>query len=666
MTNKITMKIGRILKLVFIILNIFYFRSADSQAPFSRGVNLTEWFQAGSPGQIQFKRFTKQDFINIRNLGCDVIRLPINMNSMTSGEPSYTLDPLYVSFQDSVVAWCEQLKIYLILDNHSFDPNVNTSTDIGNILTKVWSQTADHYKDKSEYLLYEILNEPHGISTAVWGAIQGQVISAIRSVDSKHTIVIGGSDYNTYTELTNLPAYSDNNLLYTFHFYDPFMFTHQGASWAMPSMESLSGVPFPYDASRMPSCPTSLKGTWIETELNNYPANGTVSRVKQLIDIAISFRSSRHVNIFCGEFGVYMPNSNTDDRSYWYSVVRQYLEDNNIPWTIWDYKGSFGLFKYGSNELFEHDLNLPLLQSLNLNVPAQTPFSIKPDTAGFIIYDDFIGQNIFDASNSPGPLNYYSADLPDDGKYCIHWSDFVQYNSIGFDFSPNRDFTQLLSEGYAIDFMVRGNVPGIKFDIRFIDTKTIIPDDHPWRMGATIDETLVKWDRKWHHVNIPFTSFDERGSWDNNTWYNAAGMFDWSAIDRFEISTEYAGISGSQLWFDNIHITNRDTAIVRESGTMGIEKISEQAGIHLKINPNPMNFYTTISYTLSNESHVSVSIFTIAGIKIRTLLNETQGPGSQLVIWDGSNDNGSPVQRGFYICVLEGTGYFSSEKVIKY
>ena len=202
---------------------------------------------------------------------------------------------------------------------------------------------------------------------------------------------MGGSGYNSYNELANLPLYSDNNLLYTFHFYDPFMFTHQGASWTSPSMEPLSGVPFPYDAGRMPECPGTLKGTWIESSLNSYPSEGTVTHVKQLIDIAVNFRNERNVKIFCGEFGVYIPNCNKADRYYWYEAVRQYFEEKDIPWTSWDYQGSFGLFNQGSNELFDHDLNVYLLQALNFNVPPQTPFSIKPDSIGFLMYSDYIG-----------------------------------------------------------------------------------------------------------------------------------------------------------------------------------------------------------------------------------------------------------------------------------
>ena len=651
--------------LLIIVLN-FYNPVVNSQAPFSRGVNLTGWFQVNSPGQIQFTKFTKQDIINIKSLGCDVIRLPVNLHSMTSGSPLYTLDPLYFSFQDSVVKWCEQLHIYLIIDNHSFDPNTDTSPDVVNILIKVWSQMATHYKDRSDYILYEILNEPHGITTAVWRSIQSQVINAIRAKDNIHKIIVGGSGYNTYTELRNLPVYSDTNLLYTFHFYDPFIFTHQGATWVSPSMETLSGVPFPYDAGRMPVCPLTLKGTWIESGLNSYSNEGSVSHIKQLIDNVISFSKSRNVNIFCGEFGVYIPNSINDDRIYWYNIVKQYLEDNNIPWTTWDYKGGFGLFKKGSNELFEHDLNLPLLQSLGFTLPSQTPFSIKPDSTGVIMYSDFVGSGINDGSYSSGNINFYSTDLPNNGNYCLYWNGFSQYNAIVFDFNPDRDFSKLISKGFAIDFMVRGNLPGIKFDIRFIDTKTQIAGDHPWRMSTTIDDSNSSWDRKWHHIRIPLASFKETGSWDNNSWYNPEGKFDWKAIDRFEISTEYQLTAGKQLWFDNILITDMDTAIVRESGVLGIKPVNEQKDLQIKVMPNPFKNFATISYILPEGGIVSVSIFSLTGNKILGLFNGIQSPGYQSLIWNGCGENGAPVLSGLYLCVIKTPGYLILDKIIKY
>jgi endoglucanase len=168
-----------------------------AEAPFKRGVNLTGWFQASSARQIQFTKFTKQDFVNIKSLGCDVIRLPINLHSMTYGEPNYVIDPLFFSFLDEVVSWAEELELHLILDNHSFDPSVDTDPNVVNILVPVWTQMAEHYKESSNFIYYEILNEPHGISDKIWNSIQQTVINAIRSVDQKHTIIVGPASSNT-------------------------------------------------------------------------------------------------------------------------------------------------------------------------------------------------------------------------------------------------------------------------------------------------------------------------------------------------------------------------------------------------------------------------------------------------------------------------------------
>jgi len=650
----------------FYLLPVFLmlcFGTARSQTPFSRGVNLTNWFQVDSPGQIQFTKYTKQDLVNIKSLGCDVIRLPINLHFMTLGSPSYTLDPLFLSFLDSVVVWAEDLELYLILDNHTFDPGVSTDPDVGNILEKVWAQMAQHYKDRSDYIIYEILNEPHGIAASLWGTIQGDVINAIRAVDTKHAIMVGGVNFNNYSELQNLPVYSDPNLIYTFHFYDPFMFTHQGATWNTPSMAPLSGVPFPYNASEMPSIPSTFIGTWMETAMNNYPTQGTVAYVKSLIDIAVAFKNARNVKLFCGELGVYIPNSPADDRVYWHSVVRQYLEEKGISWTTWDYQGGFGLFNKGSNQLFDHDLNVPLLEALGFTVPPQTPLTIKPDSVGFMMYTDYIGEKMSNTSYG-GTLNFYSPNLPNNGTYCVDWRSFSQYNTIAISFIPVRDLTRLKTEGHALDFMVRGNAAGIKFDVRFIDTK-IDAADHPWRMGFTIDESFAAWDNRWHHVHIPLNSFTERGAWDNGTWYNQEGRFDWSKIDRFEVSTEYAGTSGKVLWFDNIHITNLDTAIVRESGTVGISDIRESPFTELNASPNPFDKRTVISYYLPSRMRVSLEIISVDGRKVRSLVSEVQPEGYYNPPWDGCSDSGAPVPGGVYLCILSGDDSQSVCRIIK-
>ena len=545
----------------FLLFVLFFFTVSpvSSQTPFKRGVNLTNWFQTSGSKQIQFTKYTKKDFENIKSLGFDVIRLPINLFYMTNGKPDYTIDPLFFEFLDQAVSWAETLSIYLMLDNHTNDDLASKNPDLENVLAKVWTQMAGHYKNRSEYLLYEIMNEPNGITTSAWGKIQQTAIDAIRRVDAKHTIVVGPSSFNTYNELSQLPVYMDSNLLYTFHFYDPFLFTHQGATWVTPSMASLANVPFPYGAAQMPTLPADLAGSWVNSSYNNYQNDGTVAKIKQLIDIAVTFKNNRKVPIFCGEFGVYMQNSNDAFRVSWYDAVRNYLEEKGIPWTIWDYQGGFGLFQKGTDALFDYNLNIPLVKALGLTPPAQKTLVIRPDSVGFPIYTDCIGEKIVESDNAgDGTIDYYSTTEPNGGKYCIYWTGSAQYSYIGFDFVPNKDLSALVTNNFAVSFLVRGNTPGTKFDIRFVDTKTADPLDHPWRMGYTIDETMAPMDGKWHKIYVPLKNFKDQGSWDNG-WINPTGSYDWKATDNFLLVSEQGDLKGKSLWFDSIYLTNKDT-----------------------------------------------------------------------------------------------------------
>ncbi|AHM60127.1 putative glycoside hydrolase family protein [Flammeovirgaceae bacterium 311] len=602
----ISKNLGRCILLMYCCLLTISALQAQ-QAPFQKGVNLTNWFQAPQTKQIHFTRYTKQDFEQIRSLGCDAIRLPINLHHMTNGAPNYTIDPLFFTFLDEVVAWAEELDLHLILDNHTFDPAVSTKPAVGPVLEKVWAQMAQHYKDHPAKLYYEILNEPHGIPDAEWNLIQQKAIDAIRRHDTRHTIVVGGANWNSYNNLANLPLYQDDNLLYTFHFYDPFLFTHQGASWTDPSMEPLAGMPFPYRAADMPPFPDALKGSWLEGAYNNYQQEATVARVRVLIDIAANFQQQRGVPVFCGEFGVYIPNSPPEDLVYWHEVVRSYMEEKGIAWTIWAYHGGYSIFEAGGNDLFDHDLNVPLLKALGLQVPEQTEWVQQPLTEGFALYTDHLGPQLADGSYSSGQLDYYAAEKPNNGRYAMSWTGADQYNSIVIDLKPDQDLSQLLEEGYALDFMFRATAPAKAFDIRFIDTKTSDPEDHPWRSKITIDESLAPFDSRWHHLHIPLSEFTEQGSWDNNEWHNPEGKFDWKAIDRLEITAEHASFGNTKIWIDNLYITNADTARVLETGVYtpeteedeedqgeitGLEEKIEKLGI--SIYPNPTTGYLVL------------------------------------------------------------------------
>ena len=305
-----------------------------------------------------------------------------------------------------------------------------------------------------------------------------------------------------------------------------------------------------------------MAGHWSQNSYNNYDEDGTVEAVQNLLDIAIAFANEQDVPLYCGEFGVYDVNSPVDDRVYWYGVVSDYLEEHHIAWTTWDYHGGFGLFNKNSNGMFYHDLNVPLCEALGLTAPEQTPFVAVPDSTGFEIYSDYVGKDITNATYANGDLSFYSSNNPNNGNYCIQWSGATQYQSIVFDFRPDKDLSTLVNEGFALDMIIRGTDPNGSLDIRFVDTKTG-DDDHPWRNRIVVDKNKVEWNGQWQHLHVPLSEFKEHGSWDN-AWFNAEGLFDWKAVDKLEIVTEGQAMSANGVFgFDNILITDQDTATVQ-------------------------------------------------------------------------------------------------------
>ena len=526
-------------------------------APFSKGVNFSGWFESSSAQSIPFTRYTEQDFINVKSLGADVIRLPVKMHSMTGSAPNYTLDPLLLKFLDTAVNWAEKYGIYLIIDNHSFDPVKPTSSDIDKILVPVWSQIARRYKDRSNFIVYEILNEPHGIDDKRWGEIQGLAIQAIRREDKKHSIIVGGTEFNSLNKLTSIPSYEDSNLIYTFHFYDPYLFTHQGASWGDPPvLTNLAGVPFPPNIARMPKIHADLKGTWIESSLtHSYTADALPRTLSQTLDRAVKFSLERNVPVFCGEFGVYMINSNPEDRIKWYSYVTSALDNRGISRTSWDYYGGFGIFNGEAGD-FYHDLNVNVVLAMGFTAPKQLPRMNAPLNEGFVIYDDYPNHRYVTAGYWGDDTDfslYESASAQ--GEFAVKWGNASQYNVFAFYFNNiSGDLSILAQEGYVLEFKAQTEKQA-RFDVRFVNKESA--STIPWRMRYMIDEKNLPADGRWHTIRIPLSEMSEHGAWINakQQWVGPKNEFSWQNVSELEFVSEYSDLKGSRILFDDIKIT---------------------------------------------------------------------------------------------------------------
>ena len=527
--------------------------SVINTAPFSRGINFSQWFETPNAQAIQFTRYIEQDFINVKSMGADVIRLPVNMHSMTLGAPDYALDPLLLRMLDTAVGWAEKHHLYIIIDNHSFDPVAPTDENIDGILLKVWAQLAARYKNRSKYVVYEILNEPHGISDGRWGEIQGMAIDTIRKIDTTHAIIVGGTDYNSIGKLSSIPKYSDPNLIYTFHFYDPHIFTHQGASWGEPSLAPLAGVPFPAEGRRIPQTPDPLKGTWIEGALRNYKNDAAFSTLAASLDKTVAFSRERNAPVFCGEFGVYMIQSPAKDRVIWYDFVTRALERRNIARASWDYFGGFGIFNTQTGGDFTADVNVDIVRAMGFISPPQRTRIQKPLSSGFQIYGDFPSRDFSIGYWGEGSVFSMYDTRAAEGEYAIRWGNAGQYDTFWIELNQNSDFSFLATDGYVLEFRARAEKP-VSFDVRFVNPES--KSSIPWRMRYSINEKTLPPDGKWRLIRVPLAGMSEHGAWINatQTWIGPQGKFSWKNVKRLEFVSEEGDLKNRDIWFDSIKI----------------------------------------------------------------------------------------------------------------
>ena len=346
-------------------------------APFTKGVNFTNWLEYRTAEEINPEYFSKKDFENVKKLGCDVVRLPIHFERICEGVEDYSIPEKIFAILDNVAVWAEELELYVIFDFHNATHvDSATSDDVERVLAPIWRQMAERYKNTSKYIVYEIMNEPHGIAIDRWNEIILRVFKMIRSLDKDRYIIAGGADWNSLHAMKLLPDFEDDKVIYTFHFYDPHTFTHQGARWC--HMERVVKIPFPYEKSRMPELPENPTEDE-RRRFEAYPQQGTIEAVEQFFDQYVEFSRNRKAPVFCGEFGCYAPFASRDERINWYRIVTNLLEEKGIARTSWDYYGPFGIFSVDWSAIraygkfpeirFPENLDADIVKALRLNMP---------------------------------------------------------------------------------------------------------------------------------------------------------------------------------------------------------------------------------------------------------------------------------------------------------
>lgn len=315
----------------------------------NRGYNVTNWLEQG-----RFDGFTYDEaFVEqLADAGFKGLRLPIDFDlyvESTSGSGdslSVTVHDDLFEILDSFETWTATHGLSLTIDYHQYTTLLDKSDPVSvDTAVALWGVVAEHFAaNPREDLFFELVNEPElsfdgtDPTSAEWGAIAERMISAIRANDTTHTIIFGDTNWYGIDKLVNRTPFSDENIIYAFHFYAPFVFTHQGAPWA--NMGASHDLPYPYDPERWSEYFADLgfnafMESWILQEVRNYYQTGNRSAMRNSILSAKRWAVTHQVPVICNEFGVYDATSRLEDRARYYSDLVGIFEELEIPWQHW-------------------------------------------------------------------------------------------------------------------------------------------------------------------------------------------------------------------------------------------------------------------------------------------------------------------------------------------
>jgi endoglucanase len=305
--------------------------SAEDQVrQLARGVNVIGYdpfWQAGRRGN-----YKDEHFAQIKATGFSTVR--VVLFTFPFLDQDNRLDPAWLNRLDWVVATSLKHGLNVILDEHDVEQCSKDAAACGPKLKAIWTQLAQRYRNEPNTVLFELLNEPHGqFDAATWNATLAELLAAVRASNPERNVIVGGVRWNSRDTLKDLRLPPDDrHLIASFHYYDPFPFTHQGASWVDEPIRSSRGVGF------------------------GKPEE--VARIAQDFAAVKAWSEAAGRPVFLGEFGAY-DKAAMADRVLWTSTVARTAEKYGFAWAYWQFSSDFVLYDFKTQEFVQ-----PILQAL--------------------------------------------------------------------------------------------------------------------------------------------------------------------------------------------------------------------------------------------------------------------------------------------------------------
>ena len=314
----------------------------------STGANVCRWFRfPRNESTEHFTNYIPQTEVELMaRVGLKHVRLCVAPKIIMDAVTGAVREDR-AQFLEGAIKRFHRAGLLVMVDIHNEDRAAELNPAWQDAFVKFWSALAARLANFDPNLtMLEIINEPvFAKREEEWNTLNARLAAAIRQSAPQHTIVTSGPNWGGIDGLKKLKLLPDRNVVYSFHCYDPFTFTHQGATWSSDNVKPLRGVPYP-------SSPEAVAPLLVALE--NKPASKAMvekygreqwnkERLAARFRQGIEWGSTNQVPLYCGEFGVFPPYAKPEHRANWFRDFGEVLAANKIGWAVWGWDEGFGL-----------------------------------------------------------------------------------------------------------------------------------------------------------------------------------------------------------------------------------------------------------------------------------------------------------------------------------
>lgn len=302
-----------------------------------------EWRLEITKGDMEhFETYiTESDIVNIKNMGFDHVR--VGFDQIVLEEEPYVYRKRIFEILGNFVGWCESNGLKVVFNLHKAignycdieeDTTIFESDELKKRFIGLWLRIEEEFSGNPD-VMFELLNEVRDVDPEDWNNLAAAAVEEIRKVNAERKIIIGSINWNDCDDLDTLRLYDDENIIYTFHTYKPFEFTHQRGVLQARTLYYNREMKYPSDdIERYREYFDFVLG-----EKDAYPGLERMDKeyIRQSLEGAVEF-TKKHPDkiLWCGEFGT-IRHADITSRENWMEDVISILGEYDIPYCVWNY-----------------------------------------------------------------------------------------------------------------------------------------------------------------------------------------------------------------------------------------------------------------------------------------------------------------------------------------